>query len=304
MPSRRRLATLALLTAATFTGAVVPVTAAAHGGVAAAAGRVGARIGVADAAGRVGAFVSPAVDALPADLSSAALPAGALSAGALPADGPLPAGAALPAGGPGSATAAAVAVAGMTTPPAPGRTPGAPGTAGAPGDGRAASWLTPDLVRDLGYEPTVVDGHPENPGGGCSSPVPLPARFEPACRTHDLGYDLLRVAGRRGEPVPPAIRRGLDRQLADRMHAACDAAGRVGDSAGDRAGDSAGDRAGGGASGAASGGGQGAGDDGTSAVDRAVCTTAATAAATAVTLNSVRQHDGVPVDEHIPWSTR
>ncbi|MEL4155364.1 hypothetical protein [Corynebacterium bovis] len=244
----------------------------------------------------MGAFVSPAVDALPADLSSAALPAGALSADALPADGPLPAGAALPAGGPGSATAAAVAVAGMTTPPAPGRTPGAPGTAGAPGDGRAASWLTPDLVRDLGYEPTVVDGHPENPGGGCSSPVPLPARFEPACRTHDLGYDLLRVAGRRGEPVPPAIRRGLDRQLADRMHAACDAAGRVGDSAGDRAG--------GGASGAASGGGQGAGDDGTSAVDRAVCTTAATAAATAVTLNSVRQHDGVPVDEHIPWSTR
>ncbi|RRQ00069.1 hypothetical protein CXF43_09290 [Corynebacterium bovis] len=145
----------------------------------------------------------------------------------------------------------------------------------------------------------MVDGHPENPGGGCSSPVPLPARFEPACRTHDLGYDLLRVAGRRGEPVPPAIRRGLDRQLADRMHAACDAAGR----AGDRAGDSAGDRAGGGASGAASGGGPGTGDDGISAVDRAVCTTAATAAATAVTLNSVRQHDGVPVDEHIPWST-
>ncbi|WP_342004095.1 hypothetical protein [Corynebacterium bovis] len=290
MPSRRRLATLALLTAATVTGAVVPATAAAHGGVAAAAGRVGARIGVADAAGRVGAFVSPAVDALPTDLSSGALPAGALSA-----DGPFPADASLPAGGPGSATAAAVAVAGMTTPPAPGRSPGAPGTAGAPGDGRAASWLTPDLVRDLGYEPTVADGHPENPGGGCSSPVPLPARFEPACRTHDLGYDLLRVAGRRGEPVPPAIRRGLDRQLADRMHAACDDAGR----AGDRAGDSAG----GGASGAASGGGQGAGDDGTSAVDRAMCTTAASAAATAVTLNSVRQHDGVPVDEHIPWST-
>ncbi|MDH2456697.1 hypothetical protein QDW14_09500 [Corynebacterium bovis] len=292
MPSRRRLATLTLLTAATLTGAVVPATAAAHGGVAAAAGRVGARIGVADAAGRVGAFVSPAVGPLPADLSSAELPAD------LTADGALPAGASLPAGGPGSATAAAVAVAGMTTPPAPGRAPGAPGTAGAPGDGRAASWLTPDLVRDLGYEPTVADGHPENPGGGCSSPVPLPARFEPACRTHDLGYDLLRVAGRRGEPVPPAIRRGLDRQLADRMHAACDAAGR----AGHRAGDSAGNRAGG-ASGGPSGGGPGAGDDGTSAVDHAMCTTAATAAATAVTLNSVRQHDGVPVDEHIPWST-
>lgn len=124
---------------------------------------------------------------------------------------------------------------------------------------RGTSYFSDELVDELGYRPGVVDGHATNPDGDCSSPVPLPASFEPACRTHDLGYDLLRVADRTGETIPPHTRRNLDRQLASQMTASC--------------------------------------EDG-----NVICRAAATVAHVAVAANTLRQHNGAPVEEWFPWS--
>lgn len=78
-----------------------------------------------------------------------------------------------------------------------------------------------ELVADLGYRPAVENSRAVNSSGDCSSPVPLPASFESACRTHDLGYDLLRVADKRGEPIPASLRPAMDRQLAGLMKESC-----------------------------------------------------------------------------------
>ncbi|MDH3010815.1 hypothetical protein [Gordonia alkanivorans] len=84
----------------------------------------------------------------------------------------------------------------------------------------------------MGYTPAVVAGAPSDPNGDCSSPVPLPDRFTPLCRTHDLGYDLLRAAATDGRPLGSWARFALDRMLIDAMqrscsNPACDAAARV-----------------------------------------------------------------------------
>ncbi|MCG7320984.1 hypothetical protein [Arsenicicoccus bolidensis] len=55
-----------------------------------------------------------------------------------------------------------------------------------------------DFEATLGYQPVLQDGELVRPDGDCSSPVPLPRTFEPACRQHDLGYDLLRHAALTG----------------------------------------------------------------------------------------------------------
>lgn len=77
----------------------------------------------------------------------------------------------------------------------------------------------------MGYVPVVEqmsDGrYPANPRGSCSSPVPLPQRFESLCRTHDLGYDLLRYAQRAGHPLGGWARTELDAMLIRRMVASC-----------------------------------------------------------------------------------
>ncbi|MFT3715727.1 MAG: hypothetical protein QM774_07210 [Gordonia sp. (in: high G+C Gram-positive bacteria)] len=73
----------------------------------------------------------------------------------------------------------------------------------------------------MGYRPVTVDGRPQNPHGSCSSPVPLPARFEPACRSHDFGYDLLRYSAATTGTVPPGARAALDRRLVSDMRATC-----------------------------------------------------------------------------------
>ena len=73
----------------------------------------------------------------------------------------------------------------------------------------------------LGYEPVMIDGAPANPRGGCSTPVGLPDRFEPLCRIHDLGYDLLRLAARSGRPLGPWARQRLDHALVEAMHRSC-----------------------------------------------------------------------------------
>ncbi|MCK8616389.1 hypothetical protein [Gordonia sp. C13] len=84
----------------------------------------------------------------------------------------------------------------------------------------------------MGYTPTVVSGVPVDPDGDCSSPVPLPDRFTPLCRTHDLGYDLLRAAAADGRPLGSWARFALDRMLIDAMQRSCsnpvcDAAARI-----------------------------------------------------------------------------
>lgn len=91
-------------------------------------------------------------------------------------------------------------------------------TSGAP---EAAATIPGDFWAVTGYRPVMVDGLPVAPHGSCSSPVPLPVEFEPACQAHDLGYDLLRYAEHRGGPLGPWARQALDRTLADRMRTAC-----------------------------------------------------------------------------------
>ena len=123
----------------------------------------------------------------------------------------------------------------------------------------AASTIPSDFADVMGYRPAVQDGMASNPGGDCSSPIPLPPEFEAACRAHDLGYDLLRYANATGTTVDPQWRRAIDAQLDSRMHDACHH--RT--------------------------------DDGS----RQICDAAAVVAATAVDLNSWRQSFGAPVAE-------
>jgi hypothetical protein len=42
------------------------------------------------------------------------------------------------------------------------------------------------------------------------------------CKTHDFGYDLLRLADKDGRPLDGWARIALDQMLVDRMHQVCD----------------------------------------------------------------------------------
>lgn len=81
--------------------------------------------------------------------------------------------------------------------------------------------LPPDFKARFGYRPAVTDGLLGNPTGECSSPVPLPSEFTAACRQHDLGYDLLRYAGRSGRDLPPDARRAVDARLGIEFEKSC-----------------------------------------------------------------------------------
>lgn len=109
------------------------------------------------------------------------------------------------------------------------------------------------------YTPQVEDGSLVNPTGSCSSPVPLPADFDTACRSHDLGYDLIRHADRAGGTLPPSARQALDERLGEQLQSTCDAREPVG--------------------------------------TRVWCRTWADIAGGAVRINSRRQHDLVPSAE-------
>ncbi|MBF6466735.1 hypothetical protein IU427_16335 [Nocardia beijingensis] len=128
--------------------------------------------------------------------------------------------------------------------------------AGAPD---ALTAIPADFVASFGYRPSTVDGVLVNPRGDCSSPVTLPVEFDTACKAHDLGYDLLRYADQRGEPLGPWARQALDATLDRQMHQAC--AARV------------------------------------DSFSRARCDAMASIANTAVDLNSRRQDYGAPVVE-------
>lgn len=95
-------------------------------------------------------------------------------------------------------------------------------TSGGPGSIAA---ISDDFTAQFGYRPSTLDGLVVNPQGDCSSPVTLPAEFETACKAHDLGYDLLRYAEQRGEPLGPWARQALDSTLDRHMHEACDSRG-------------------------------------------------------------------------------
>ncbi|MGW4357109.1 hypothetical protein ACWELJ_34035 [Nocardia sp. NPDC004582] len=116
-----------------------------------------------------------------------------------------------------------------------------------------------DFAASAGYRPVVEAGMLINPEGDCSSPIPLPAEFDLACKSHDLGYDLLRYAAAHGQPLGPWARQSVDAALEQRMHTACAAR-----------------------------------ED---AMSRTRCQVMASIAATAVDLNSIRQHYGSPVYE-------
>lgn len=131
-------------------------------------------------------------------------------------------------------------------------------TAGGPGSLTA---IPPDFAAAFGYRPSTLDGLVVNPRGDCSSPVTLPPEFDTACKAHDLGYDLLRYADRRGQPLGPWARQALDATLDRHMHEAC--ATRV------------------------------------ESFSRARCDAMATIANTAVDLNSRRQAYGAPVVESL-----
>ena len=73
----------------------------------------------------------------------------------------------------------------------------------------------------MGYRPQVRNGLLVYPEGSCSSPIPLPRGFTPACAEHDLGYDLLRFASRSRHPAGPAARQLLDAQFERDLHAQC-----------------------------------------------------------------------------------
>ncbi|MEU1996305.1 hypothetical protein ABZ511_17765 [Nocardia gamkensis] len=123
----------------------------------------------------------------------------------------------------------------------------------------ALTAIPADFVASFGYRPSTIDGLLVDPDGDCSSPVTLPAEFDTACKAHDLGYDLLRYADRRGEPLGPWARQALDATLDRQMHQAC--AARV------------------------------------DSFSRARCDAMASIANTAVDLNSRRQDYGAPVVE-------
>lgn len=122
---------------------------------------------------------------------------------------------------------------------------------------RALQALPEDFAEVLGYRPAIRDGRLERPDGECSSPVALPERFEPVCREHDLGYDLLRYAAGRGQPLGPWAREALDARFGGELLRTCPADELLGAPA---------------------------------------CSAAAHVAAAAVELNSARQLDGPPVE--------
>ncbi|MEV0710871.1 hypothetical protein [Nocardia aurea] len=146
-------------------------------------------------------------------------------------------------------------------PPAVENTSATRAVAAITGSGTGAFALPDDFTSVFGYRPSTIDGLLVNPGGDCSSPVPLPAEFDIACKAHDLGYDLLRYADLRGEPLGPWARQAIDATLDLRMRQAC--------------------------------------ADRTGTVGRARCRTMADIADVAVDLNSRRQHYGAPVVESL-----
>lgn len=84
-----------------------------------------------------------------------------------------------------------------------------------------------DFAQVMGYTPvqaSLADGSiiMINPAGSCSVPGEgRPFDFAVACQAHDYGYDLLRYAGRKGQPLAPDARATLDQKLAADLRTQC-----------------------------------------------------------------------------------
>lgn len=97
-------------------------------------------------------------------------------------------------------------------------------------DRDATPSLPADFVAVTGHTPAVMaapDGTTRavHVAGGCSSPWGDDNTrwdFSVGCMAHDLGYDLLRYADAKGQPLGPDLREQLDNRLSADMHAMCD----------------------------------------------------------------------------------
>ncbi|HET8616331.1 MAG TPA: phospholipase A2 [Actinomycetales bacterium] len=109
--------------------------------------------------------------------------------------------------------------------PGPLRTPLAPHAASTSGSGSlavSAPRLPADFALVMGYRPVVSHGRLLRPDGSCSSPFgPTAYGFGDACRAHDLGYDLLRYADRKGHPLGPWAREAVDDEFDRSLHGRC-----------------------------------------------------------------------------------
>lgn len=82
--------------------------------------------------------------------------------------------------------------------------------------------VPPDFARVMGYRPVVSAGRLVRPDGSCSSPFgPTAYGFRDACRAHDLGYDLLRYAQRKGQPLGSWARQAVDDEFDRALHGRC-----------------------------------------------------------------------------------
>lgn len=89
-------------------------------------------------------------------------------------------------------------------------------TAAIPADFRAVMGYEPQLVADPDGTVHLVD-----PEGGCSWLGDTTFGFGRACRSHDLGYDLLRYAEAQGAELEPWARRAIDDRLGADLRARC-----------------------------------------------------------------------------------
>ncbi|PZF79565.1 phospholipase A2 [Jiangella anatolica] len=100
------------------------------------------------------------------------------------------------------------------------------GAAAAGSDSDLAAALPADFAAVMGYRPVAVtepDGsvHLTDPDGGCSWLGDTTYDFGRACRSHDLGYDLLRYATVKGGELGPWARRAVDDRFAADLRARC-----------------------------------------------------------------------------------
>ncbi|MCT2588055.1 hypothetical protein [Actinophytocola gossypii] len=98
-----------------------------------------------------------------------------------------------------------------------------------PGSGRDPIELLPaDFTEVTGRDPVHLEApdgtiRAVHPGGGCSSPWgDTRWDYSVGCKAHDLGYDMLRYAEAKGQPLAADLREHLDDRLSLDMHAQCD----------------------------------------------------------------------------------
>ena len=110
--------------------------------------------------------------------------------------------------------AAAVAIDDITAPPS-----AANPLAGIPADFTTVMGYQPTLGRLANGEVLAI-----NPTGGCSViGGGRPFDLSTVCKAHDLGYDLLRYAHRRGDPLPASARIQVDDKFHQDLSAQCGA---------------------------------------------------------------------------------